>query len=124
MDTAQHDIRFRLRLYFGDDLMFGPGKADLLQGIAELGSISAAGRRMEMSYKRAWMLVEAMNAAFADPLVDSVRGGPSGGGARLTAAGKAVLAHYRALEAIVPQAGAAQIAGIQAMLKEDMSSGK
>ncbi len=124
MDAPQRDMRFRLRLYFGDDLMFGPGKADLLQGIADLGSISAAGRRMEMSYKRAWMLVEAMNAAFANPLVDSVRGGPSGGGARLTEAGNAVLAHYRALEAIVLQAGAAQITGIEAMLKQDMSSGR
>ncbi|MES2667111.1 MAG: LysR family transcriptional regulator [Pseudomonadota bacterium] len=124
MDAAQQDIRFRLRLYFGDDLMFGPGKADLLQGIAELGSISAAGRRMAMSYKRAWMLVEDMNAAFKAPLVESSRGGPAGGGARLTEAGKAVLAQYRALEAIVPQAGAAQIAGIQAMLKQDMSGGK
>ena len=46
-----------------------------------------------MSYKRAWMLVETMNAAFSRPLVESVRGGAQGGGARLTPMGEAVLAH-------------------------------
>ncbi|MDP2733678.1 MAG: LysR family transcriptional regulator, partial [Hoeflea sp.] len=56
--------KLRLKLTFDTGLTMGPGKADLLQGIAEEGSISAAGRRMKMSYKRAWMLVEEMNAAF------------------------------------------------------------
>lgn len=109
--------RMRLRLYFGDDLMFGPGKADLLELIAAEGSISAAGRRMGMSYKRAWTLVEEMNAAFTEPLVLSSRGGAQGGGAALTAAGQAVLAHYRRLEAIVADQGADQIAAIRQRLK-------
>ncbi|WP_349293822.1 LysR family transcriptional regulator [Gemmobacter sp. 24YEA27] len=73
--------RFFLRLYF-DNAMVGPGKAELLEHIRETGSISAAGRAMGMSYKRAWMLVEELNAAFASPLVASARGG-SGGGARI-----------------------------------------
>lgn len=110
--------RLRLRLYFGDDFMFGPGKADLLEAIAAEGSISAAGRKMNMSYKRAWMLVEAMNAAFRAPLVDSTRGGPQGGGARLTAAGVQALAHFRALERVVTESGAAEIAGLNALLKD------
>lgn len=96
----------------------GPGKADLLGHIRATGSISAAGRAMGMSYKRAWMLVEAMNAAFRDPLIDSTRGGPQGGGARLTEAGAQVLAHYRALEAVVSDAGAAQIDGLTTLLKD------
>jgi molybdate transport system regulatory protein len=115
--------RLRLRLLFGADMMFGPGKADLLALIASEGSISAAGRQMGMSYKRAWTLVEEMNAAFRDPLVASVRGGPKGGGARLTKAGAKVLAQYRQLEATVAQTGAAEIAAIRAMLR-DMSGEK
>lgn len=107
----------RLRLLLGQDgTKFGPGKADLLEGIAALGSISAAGRRMGMSYRRAWSLVEEMNAAFARPLVRSSRGGARGGGARLTEEGAAVLAHYRALEAQVAEAGAADIAAITGLL--------
>lgn len=98
--------------------MFGPGKADLLQGIADEGSISAAGRRMGMSYKRAWMLVEAMNAAFRDPLVESSRGGAAGGGARLTPAGHEALAHFRRLEDIVHHQGAAEIHALEAMLRD------
>ena len=110
------DTRLSLRLVFGDRAMLGPGKADLLEQIGATGSISAAGRQMKMSYKRAWMLVEEMNAAFRDPLVDSTRGGPNGGGARLTEAGQTVLAQYRDLEATVLQTGAAQIATLRGML--------
>jgi molybdate transport system regulatory protein len=115
--TAQ-DATIRLRLLLGQDgTKLGPGKADLLQGISELGSISAAGRRMGMSYRRAWSLVEEMNAAFAAPLVVSSRGGAAGGGARLTAEGATVLARYRALEAEVASAGADHVAAITAMLR-------
>ncbi|MEM8631727.1 MAG: LysR family transcriptional regulator [Pseudomonadota bacterium] len=85
----------KIRLVFGEAGMFGPGKADLLDGIAETGSISAAGRRLGMSYKRAWQLVETMNTCFADPLVLSTRGGAQGGGAVLTDTGREVLATYR-----------------------------
>jgi len=110
--------RLRLRLTFDNGLVLGPGKADLLQGIAEEGSISAAGRRMKMSYKRAWMLVEDMNAAFVSPLVESSRGGQKGGGASLTDAGEAVLAEFRSLEALVLERGAAQIRTLSAMLSD------
>ena len=65
----------RLRLVFGDEAMFGPGKADLLRLIGETGSIAEAGRRMGMSYRRAWGLVEELNRAFREPLVMRARGG-------------------------------------------------
>ena len=107
--------RLMLRLYFGE-LMLGPGKATLLEAIASEGSISAAGRKMGMSYKRAWQLVEAMNAGFREPLVESARGGAKGGGAHLTPAGHEVLAAYRSLEATVLEAGAEDIARIKALL--------
>jgi molybdate transport system regulatory protein len=110
--------RLSLRLVFGEDAMLGPGKAELLERIRDTGSISAAGRDMKMSYKRAWMLVEAMNATFRAPLVDSTRGGPNGGGARLTEAGLAVLDQYRSLEATVAEAGAAQIQALRGMLRD------
>lgn len=71
---------------------------------------------MKMSYKRAWMLVEEMNAAFQDPLVESTRGGPAGGGARVTDAGERVITQYRRLEAKVLDAGAPEITALQAML--------
>src|SRR5690606_32046847 len=115
--------RLRLRLLFGPDAMLGPGKADLLEHIRDSGSISAAGRAMGMSYKRAWGLVEEMNAAFREPLVGSARGGPQGGGAWLTEAGSAVLGHYRRLEAIVAEAGAAEIEALRQMLS-DSADGK
>ena len=110
--------RLRLRIVFGDDAMLGPGKADLLEHIRDTGSIAAAGRRMNMSYKRAWMLVEEMNGAFRDPVVSSTRGGAKGGGARLTEAGEAVLANYRKLEEITAEAGAARIGLLQSMLRD------
>lgn len=72
----------------------GPGKADLLAAIEETGSISAAARRMRMSYRRAWLLVHTMNECFASPLVEAEKGGASRGGARLTTAGRKVLELY------------------------------
>lgn len=116
MTDTPPDLRIKLRLDFGPALTLGPGKAELLEGIAQLGSISAAGRRMGMSYKRAWSLIEEMNAAFADPVVDSSRGGPGGGGARLTDTGQQVLALFRQLEAVLCEQGASQIAALTALL--------
>ena len=113
----------RLRLLFDGGLILGPGKAELLERIAATGSISAAGRGMGMSYKRAWMLVEAMNAAFRAPVVASARGGAGGGGAQLTDTGQAVLAHFRAVEAATARAGASDIAALQALLR-DIPQGK
>ena len=109
--------RLRLKLIFEDGLTMGPGKADLLGFIDEEGSISAAGRRMKMSYKRAWMLVEEMNAAFWEPLVESSRGGTKGGGARLTDTGIAVLRHYRTLVDVTRSQGEEAISGISSLVR-------
>lgn len=109
--------RLRLRLHFGDRLTLGPGKADLLQGIAGTGSIAAAGRAMGMSYKRAWTLVEEMNAGFAVPLVVSARGGAGGGGARLTEAGAEVLRRFRLVEAQVLADSGGDLAAIAGLLR-------
>ena len=88
----------RIRILFGSSIAIGPGKAALLQAIGETGSIAAAGRRMGMSYRRAWVLVKTMNACFREPLVEAAKGGIGGGGARLTPTGERVLILYRAME--------------------------
>jgi molybdate transport system regulatory protein len=90
--------RLRIRVVFDGVGMIGPGKADLLDGIARHGSIAAAGREMGMSYKRAWELIGTLNAMFREPLVVPMRGGPGGGGAVLTEMGRDVLWLYRGLE--------------------------
>ncbi|OYX45371.1 MAG: hypothetical protein B7Z02_02075 [Rhodobacterales bacterium 32-67-9] len=103
-------LKLRLVVDGGDWL--GPGKADLLAGIAETGSISAAGKRMGMSYKRAWGLVEVLNAMFRAPLVSATRGGAGHGGAELTETGQTVLALYRAMQAKADAALAEEIAAL------------
>jgi molybdate transport system regulatory protein len=70
-----------LRVLLSPDTLIGPGKADLLQNIQETGSIAGAGRRMRMSYKRAWYLIDTMNTYFREPIVTTAKGGKTGGGA-------------------------------------------
>jgi molybdate transport system regulatory protein len=91
--------RLQIRVAFDSGLVIGPGKADLLEHVRDTGSISAAGRRMKMSYRRAWDLIDAMNRHFATPVVETSRGGTGGGGARLTAMGEEVIARYRRIQA-------------------------
>lgn len=93
-----------LRIQLPDDLRFGPGKADLLEGIDVLGSIAGAGRRMDMSYKRAWELVGELNRCFDAPLIDASKGGRGGGGASLTPLGKRLLKSYRTMQATAQKA--------------------
>ena len=108
--------RARLRIYFDAGTMLGPGKADLLEGIRDTGSIAAAGRRMGMSYKRAWTLVDTLNHAFRGPLVVSAAGGRAGGGASLTPAGFEVLACYRRMQANTEEVIAADLDRLTALL--------
>lgn len=103
----------RLRVVLAPGTFIGPGKADILQGIAETGSISAAGRRMGMSYKRAWQLVETLNGYFKTPLVTAATGGKAGGGASLTRLGEEVLRRYRTMEAATAKACAADVKALQ-----------
>ncbi len=92
-------IRLTLRIDFDKQRRLGPGKAQILDMIAEHGSISGAGRAMGMSYRRAWKLVDELNSMFREPLVAAQTGGAGGGRADLTASGREVLRLYRALEA-------------------------
>ena len=104
-----------LRIVLDTGGRIGPGKVGLLEHIDACGSIAEAARRMGMSYKRAWDLVEEMNSIFGKPAVETQKGGPGGGGARLTPAGRAVVDRFRAIEAAALTAAAAEMA---ALLKE------
>ena len=95
MDT----LRLTLRVDFGSGRALGPGKICLLEAIAKTGSISQAGRKLGMSYRRAWLLVDDMNNCFRDPVVMAQPGGAHGGGAALTAFGQKLVDRYRAVEA-------------------------
>ena len=95
--TRQH-LKLKIQLYCGDEIAMGPGKADLLDAIRAHGSISAAGRALGMSYRRAWMLVDVMNRCWRERLVETSPGSAHGGGARVTLFGETVLRHYRGLQ--------------------------
>jgi molybdate transport system regulatory protein len=109
--------KLRVRVLLGFSVAIGPGKADLLAGIAETGSISAASRRMGMSYKRAWHLIDTMNSCFRRPLVEAARGGARGGGAKLTPLGAEVLALYRSMEDRAASAAGKELARLSMVAK-------
>ena len=119
--TGQTPPRLRLRIRFGDDDFIGPGKAELLERIAATGSIAAASREMGLSYKRAWSMIETLNAMFDQPLVDSARGGPGKGGAVLTARGRDVLGEYQAIVAVTLEQGGERMTRLQSWLRAGQS---
>ncbi len=90
--------RIVLRIDFDESRAIGPGKVRLLELVGETGSISAAGRAMGMSYRRAWLLVDALNQTFRSPVVQTRGGGVGGGGADLTPFGAGLVASYRTME--------------------------
>ena len=100
------ETRLKVQILRGEDIAFGPGKADLLEAIERTGSIAAAAREMGMSYRRAWLLVDVMNRSFRKPVVEAGRGGSERGGTKLTALGRSILRHYRALQAATAKAAA------------------
>ncbi|MCR6636113.1 LysR family transcriptional regulator [Devosia sp.] len=107
-----------LRIVLNDKAYVGPGRADLLEGIARTGSISAAGKDMGMSYKRAWGLVQALNEGFGRPLVETARGGAAQGGAFLTPLGEEVLARYRAMQTATEAAIADDVALLRGLISD------
>lgn len=112
-------LKLKAQLYCVDMGAMGPGKADLLEAIAAEGSIAAAGRALGMSYRRSWLLVDAMNRCWRDRLVETVAGGGRGRGAHLTPLGEQVLAAYRALEATLALAGEADVAALADLMRSE-----
>ena len=102
-----------IRVDLDGDGRLGPGKVLLLERIDQHGSISAAGRSLDMSYKRAWDLVAEMNASFASPVVSARMGGRRGGGAGLTELGRSLVDHYRAIERAAEGAARSHLDALQ-----------
>ena len=98
MSVKRHQLRPRFRVMSDETIALGPGKVDLLRWVAKTGSISEAARELGMSYMRAWTLVRTMNRCFTSDLILSVRGGKTGGGARLSPLGQKVLKLYTEME--------------------------
>jgi molybdate transport system regulatory protein len=106
-----------LRILTVDGPAFGPGRAQLIAAIDAEGSISAAARTMGMSYRRAWQLVESVNASFAEAVVVTETGGRKGGGARVTPFGRELVARYRSMEEKASAAIGGELAEIERRLR-------
>jgi molybdate transport system regulatory protein len=111
-------LRPQLRISFKKSIAMGPGKADLLDAIEQTGSISAAARELGMSYRRAWLLVDTMNACFQSPLVETLTGGQHGGGAQVTALGHEIVKRYRAMEKKAAASVAREMAEFAALMTD------
>ncbi|TNC07197.1 LysR family transcriptional regulator [Methylobacterium terricola] len=106
-------VSLSIRIDLAPEIRVGPGKIRLLEAIAEHGSISAAGRVLGMSYRRAWVLVDELNRSFAEPVVEGQVGGRSGGGAHVTPFGARLIACYRAIERDATAAADQHLAGLE-----------
>ena len=112
--------RLTIRLDFELGRRLGAGKIALLESIDKTGSISAAGRAHQMSYRRAWLLVDELNQLFAAPVVATHHGGAKGGGAALTDQGRRIVALYRDAEAKMRAAALGEIEAIE----RDLAAGR
>jgi len=110
-------VGLTLRVDLSRTRAVGPGKVRLLELIDKTGSISAAGRAMEMSYRRAWLLVEELNNLFREPVATTKLGGRAGGGAALTPFGRSLVRHYREMEAEAKAALARHLSAFDAAAK-------
>jgi molybdate transport system regulatory protein len=111
------ETRLTVRVDFGSDRAIGPGKVRLLEAIHDTGSISEAGRRLGMSYRRAWLLVDDMNRCFRELVVSAQPGGNQGGGAMLTGFGAELVRSYRAIVADATAATEARVHALEAALR-------
>lgn len=115
--AGEPTVQLRIRILAGPEIALGPGKVELLQLVQETHSITEAARQMEMSYMRAWSLIQTMNRCFKSPVVETQRGGNQRGGAVLTATGEKLVALYVRLEAECLAAGKSTKKEIVALLK-------
>lgn len=113
----QAEQRLTIRLDLGAGIRVGPGKIALLEAVDAEGSISGAGRKLKMSYKRAWDLIEDLNKSFDGKLVSKAPGGSNGGGAQLTDGGKALVKHYREIEKASHDASETSLRAVKMLLR-------
>ncbi|WP_238139625.1 winged helix-turn-helix domain-containing protein [Roseateles aquatilis] len=110
------ELRLRMRVTVGDVIAVGPGKIALLEALDETGSITAAAKSLDMSYRRAWLLIDELNRALKEPAVATAAGGAKGGGSALTASGHALVALYRQIEQTALQACKPEIRQLMKLL--------
>ena len=111
------EVHFRMRIRTGEAVALGPGKVDLLEAVREHGSISAAARSLDMSYRRAWMLIDELNRSLKSPATHSEQGGQSGGGCTLTPVGETIVRLYRDVEEEAQRSCAKQIAELTRLIR-------
>ena len=117
--------RLSIRITFEGAEALGPGKIRLLELIEKEGSIRAAAAAMNMSYRHAWLLLQAVEDTFGVPVLATSTGGAGGGGARLTEFGRALVARYRAIETNAARAAAAELEELaRATARPESRSGK
>lgn len=114
--APQPVMRVRLRITAGDTIAIGPGKIALIEAIAKTGSITSAAKSLDMSYRRAWLLLDELNRALRQPAVDSTKGGRHGGGSQVTESGLRLIALYRDIEAKAAKTCRAEVAHLLRML--------
>lgn len=114
--------RVTIRIDLSDSEAVGPGRIRLLELIRQTGSISGAGRAMDMSYRRAWLLVEELNHLFREPVAVTKLGGRAGGGAELTPFGHELIRRYRDMENAAHAAVSDHLAQIHAAMKPARSA--
>ncbi len=113
------ESKLKIRIAYGSNTVIGPGKAQLLEAIKKLGSISKAANSMEMSYRRAWELVNVMNQSFKKPIVITMHGGSHGGGAQISELGELLLQSYRTMETKMTKAADRELSLIYSKLAEN-----
>jgi molybdate transport system regulatory protein len=116
--------RLTIRIDFDGGEAFGPGKARLLELIEEQGSIRGAAAAMNMSYRHAWLLLQAGEDTFGAPVISTATGGAKGGGAKLTELGKTIVARYRAIETHAARATAGELNELMKAATESDERGK
>jgi len=114
--AARPAFRFRPRITDGDRIAVGPGKIALLEAIGKTGSITAAAKSLDMSYRRAWLLLDELNRSLRKPAVDSAKGGQHGGGSALTERGRELIRLYRRIERTAEAAARADIKRLMGLL--------
>ncbi len=114
--AAAPQLRFRMRVTQGEVIAVGPGKIALLEAVDKTGSITAAAKSLDMSYRRAWLLLDELNRSLRTAAVDSAKGGTAGGGSVLTREGRELIALYRRIEATAAAACRSDIRKMMNML--------
>jgi molybdate transport system regulatory protein len=113
--AASPALSFHMRI-MGDEIAVGPGKIALVEAIERTGSLTAAARSMDMSYRRAWLLLDELNRSLRKPAVLAARGGAGGGGSEVTDSGRRLVELYRRIEAVSAETNRVDIRSLMGLL--------